>query len=118
MAPNCKPADSNDTCFCDARGIEGIIETRLVPLPAQSLNVKPQLATASGLASRQGNGVGQQTRTAQATSGGKRQSVSSAKPYQASSTTPITVGGQTVNVFVSRLLPHVSPPQPLAMLPP
>lgn len=69
---------------------------------AQSLNVKPQLATANGLASRQGNGAGQQTRTAQATSGNK-QSISSAKPYQASSTTPITVGGRTVNVFVSTL---------------
>ena len=84
----------------------------MVPCPVQSLNIKPQLATANGLASRQGNGVGQQTRTAQATSAGA-QKVSSAKPYQSASTTPITVGGQTVNVFVSCLLPPTTLHSPL-----
>ena len=64
--------------------------------------MKPQLATANGLASRQGNGVGSQTRTSQATSGGQKK-VASTKAYQGASTTPITVGGQTVNVFVSSL---------------
>ncbi len=75
--------------------------------------MKPQLATANGLASRQGNGVGQQTRTAQATSGGQKK-VSSTKSYQGASTTPITVGGQTVNVFVSLLL---LPMYPVTKLP-
>ena len=66
----------------------------------QSLSIKPKLATATGLASHQGN-VGKQQRTGQATSN-KQQSVSSTAGT-AASTTPITVGGRTVNVFVSTL---------------
>ena len=71
----------------------------------QSLSIKPKLATATGLASHQGN-VGKQQRTGQATSS-KQQSVSSTAGT-AASTTPITVGGRTVNVFVSALRSYLS----------
>ncbi|CAK0783700.1 hypothetical protein CVIRNUC_006899 [Coccomyxa viridis] len=64
---------------------------------SKSLSIKPKLATATGLASHQGN-VGKQQRTGQATSS-KQQSVSSTAGT-AASTTPITVGGRTVNVFI------------------